>query len=445
MKRVILKLTAANRSYSTNTLKKPKPVVTLDTKVTDELTNEVYKPRQHPGTDRSGVIALPSWTVSAILKSVKDHSVKVLYRDSQVLSRYLKGRHMPPEENQIKYKRQLIADKLIQKIDIKDEEQFKKFENKVEKLLKSQVYQWQPVVYDNNKSLQYLIGRSPQEYSIILRIFNEIKKRDPDFQPRSYFDFGSGVGSGLWAAAELWKDSIFEYFMVDVSREMNDLAELILQGGEENKGKQLKNVNFRQFLPAADVAFDVVVSAYSLFELPDTQSRLEAVLNLWNKCDRYLVIVEQGTMAGFKVINEARDFILHLNNKDKSESIGHVFAPCPHNMTCPRLLDKTPCNFVSSYRPLPIGIDQAQQKEMYSYVVLKKGPINDNNTWPRIVRPTLVRSKHAICRMCTKDGTLDEVIFSQAKHGKFSYRCAKSSDWGDRLPIDIQKNADSDI
>lgn len=157
---------------------------------------------------------------------------------------------MPAEQNQITHKRQLIADKLRNTMDVTDDKKVKKYEKKVEKLLKSQVYQWEPIVYDDYKSLQYLLGRSAQEYSTISRIFTEIQSRDPAFLPKSYFDFGSGVGTGLWAAANLWKDSIFEYFLVDSSRSMNDLADLILRDGEENKQLELRNVNFRQFFPA---------------------------------------------------------------------------------------------------------------------------------------------------------------------------------------------------
>lgn len=136
-------------------------------------------------------------------------------------------------------------------MDVSNEEKVKKYENRIAKLLKSQVYQWEPIVYDSYKSMQYLLGRSAQEYSTISRIFTEIQHRDPTFKPKSYFDFGSGVGTGLWAASNLWKDSIFEYFLVDSSRSMNDLADLILRDGEENKQLELRNVNFRQFLPAS--------------------------------------------------------------------------------------------------------------------------------------------------------------------------------------------------
>lgn len=122
--------------------------------------------------------------------------------------------------------------------------------------MNQRIYSWKPIVYDPYKSLQYLLGRFAQEYSTVLRIFSEIANRNPEFKPRSYFDFGSGVGSGIWAATNLWKQSIFEYYLVDASKDMNDLSDLLLRDGEENKEMSLRNVNFRQFLPASiDVKF----------------------------------------------------------------------------------------------------------------------------------------------------------------------------------------------
>lgn len=43
------------------------------------------------------------------------------------------------------------------------------------------------------------------------------------------------------------------------------------------------------------------MSAYSLFELPSQQFRLETILKLWKKTEKYLIIVEEGTNAGFTV------------------------------------------------------------------------------------------------------------------------------------------------
>lgn len=95
------------------------------------------------------------------------------------------------------------------------------------------------------------MGRSALEYAVVQRVFNEIAQRHPDFKPSSFFDFGAGVGTGTWAASQLWKQSLYEYFLVDNSREMNELSDLILRGGDANKHMSLKNVYYRQFLPAS--------------------------------------------------------------------------------------------------------------------------------------------------------------------------------------------------
>lgn len=125
------------------------------------------------------------------------------------------------------------------------------FKQEVLKQFYKKNYNWQPIVYDSYKAWTYLFGRAAKEYAAIRQVFNEIVKRDAEFQPHSFFDFGSGVGTGTWAATELWKNSLHEYFLVDESRDMNDLSELILRDGNESKNMTVKNVFYRQFLPAS--------------------------------------------------------------------------------------------------------------------------------------------------------------------------------------------------
>lgn len=96
---------------------------------------------------------------------------------------------------------------------------------------------------------------------------------------------------------------------------------------------------------------------------------------------------------------------------------------CPHDLKCPRLADlndKTPCNFQTQYEPVALGGKSHGKKyAKYSYVILKKGNNRSSDQkWPRLVRPTLIRSKHVICRMCTEKGVLQEVIFTKSKYGK---------------------------
>ncbi|CAD7086221.1 unnamed protein product [Hermetia illucens] len=428
-----------------------KIAVEVNPDVQRQLENAELKPQHHPGRCKTGNIILPPYVVKGITRAIGDYPIKTLHREAEAMNKCLSSRHRPPEEAEINQKvsaiqHEIEADNQTPDISMhdlseKESEKLRKQQaQRIQKVLKERVVAWRPMSYGHFEALLYALGRGSMEYTILTKIFMEIIKRDPQFKPRSYFDFGSGVGTGMWAASNFWKNTIFEYFNVDSSRDMNELSDLILREGNENQQSLLKNVFYRQFLPATETKYNLIISSFSLFELPNSQARKEVILNLWRKCDGYLVIIEQGTRAGFELVSEARQYIL---KQKKPEVKGHVFSPCPHDLPCPRRTnktDRTPCNFEVSYDTLPIGALVTKRNSTYSYVVLKAGErdLNDeSNDWPRIVRETLVRKKHSICRLCTSEGNLQEIIFTTSKHGKFAYKCAKSSKWGDRLPIKV--------
>lgn len=386
-----------------------------------------------------------------MIKSVGDFPIKEILDAGEVLNRYIKARKAPIEDVHVKQKvkeieEQVLSDpvkfKLPKRPDSETDEfatkAFKaRLRQKVNEITKQRVYSWQPINYNTYKALLYLMGRSAEEFAVIMKIFNEIKRRDHQFVPKSYFDFGSGVGTGAWAAHETWGKSILEHYLVDTSKEMNDLSELILRDGDSNKNMFLKNVYHRQFLPSRDDNFDIVLSAYSLLELPTLKNRLEIVNNLWNKAGKYLIFVETGSNAGFQVLNEVRDFLLEVRKANDEKAF--VFAPCPHESPCPRYGagDGTPCNFEVSFYKLPFSGPSIYTKDVFSYLVFKKGEPVESDRWPRIVRQPLPRHNHVICRMCTNEGKIQEGIFTGKKHGKLVYRCAKTSTWGDQLPIKV--------
>lgn len=98
-------------------------------------------------------------------------------------------------------------------------------------------------------------------------------------------------------------------------------------------------------------------------------------------------------------------------------------SKCPHEMACPRLLEanKTPCNFYVNYRTPNIGQTTKDSTILFSYVIFKKGSRTDDKTldWPRMVRPTQVRSKHTRCKFCTHRGKLEEIVITKGKHSKY--------------------------
>ncbi|XP_045461777.1 methyltransferase-like protein 17, mitochondrial [Harmonia axyridis] len=420
----------------------------LDDNVESDLQNEKIKTKRHPGIVPSAPINIPESFIKAAKIILEDDCYipkKQLSGRSENFVKYLKAKKPPMEQDELQAHISNLKTKVIKglqksKKDLLSDEHVMK--SQLTNLMKKTVYNWFPVKYDIAQSLCYLVGRSAAEYAVLIKILSEIKLRNPDWKPLTLFDFGSGVGTVTWAANTIWPKSFTEYFNVDSSASMNDLAELLLKGGRGEKEISLRGVYYRQFFPSKPVPYDLVVSAYTLMELPSLKSRLDAVRQLWSKTMRYLVIVEQGSYAGFKVINEVRDFILSLGNS-------HVFSPCAQDYPCPQFASnkELPCNFAVRYHDLPLNdISQNLRKEKFSYIVLKKGKRSENDSqWPRLINPTLIRHKHVICTLCTKEGKIEQSVFTASKYGKLAFRCAKASDWGDRLPMTVKDTPDDVI
>lgn len=417
----------------------------LDDTTSTLLSNNEIKYRHHPGVIMPRTPIFPEWAAKEIKTVLKEKSIKLknINESAKKLIQYLHQRHPPLEQSELpaklqKVEERLNADNHNEKISIEDVDFSKN--RKARNILKQNIYNWQPINFDTLTCLTYMVGRSVQNYAVSHKVLNEIKARDKDFRPETFFDFGSGIGTNAWVASEMWSDSLKEYFCVETSEPMIELSERLAEAARP----KIKNIFYRQYFPASmDPTYDIVMSAYTLLELPNLQCRLEAILKLWRKTKNYLIIIENGSNVGFKIVNEARDFILkYVKSKYRKEiQFAHIFSPCPHDLSCPRVAaDNTPCNSNVLYHPLQFLGGQEHKPELYSYVVLKKceRPENDEK-WPRIVRPTMKRSRHVICRMCLANGELKEEIFTKYKHGKQMYRCARSSKWGDRLPMHYEQ------
>lgn len=196
-----------------------------------------------------------------------------------------------------------------------------KRQKRIERIMRQTCVTWKDIEYDDYSSLTYLGGRLAPNFAAMLTVFNEIKKSDPSFFPKTILDFGSGIGTSMYAANQIWPGSINEHFNCDSSNSMNDVSRLLLQGGDEKKPLLFPGVFYRQFLPASPlIKYDMVISSFTLLELPNQRSRVQTVESLWNKTQDLLVLVERGSVDGFSTILEARNLILTLNGYDVTKS-----------------------------------------------------------------------------------------------------------------------------
>eukprot|EP01060_Flectonema_neradi_P019203 TRINITY_DN2621_c3_g1_i1.p1 TRINITY_DN2621_c3_g1~~TRINITY_DN2621_c3_g1_i1.p1 ORF type:complete len:1002 (+),score=179.78 TRINITY_DN2621_c3_g1_i1:41-3046(+) len=64
---------------------------------------------------------------------------------------------------------------------------------------------YKAALYNEGDTLAYLAWRSNPIYAVMLCVYGQIAKRVPQFVPRSMLDFGSGYGTSIFCAVEIWK------------------------------------------------------------------------------------------------------------------------------------------------------------------------------------------------------------------------------------------------
>ncbi|KAG7454991.1 hypothetical protein MATL_G00251760 [Megalops atlanticus] len=337
--------------------------------------------RKHPGVTALKTVSLPEELQRAALASIHGAAVSGLADRARRLTNFLWSRKRAVEDSALREKAIALEKTLLEREKEKGRDgDIHLLETRIKKkvltALRKTTYHWTPLRYNDDLAVVYLAARLAGGYAAVRRVLNEVKKRDPSFTPQSLLDFGSGVGTVLWAVRSVWGEAERESVCVDSSAAMNSLADLLLRGGSDREDPLIKQVYFRQFLPVSPkVQYDLVVSAFALSELTSQKERRETVLTLWRKTNSFLVLVENGTKDGHQVLMEARDAVLTGKDKVTFDSrTPHMFAPCPHQMPCPKLAQEPylPCNYPQPYRPLPLPGSSDRAVERFSYLVLRR-------------------------------------------------------------------------
>ncbi|KAI0348145.1 Rsm22-domain-containing protein [Trametopsis cervina] len=258
----------------------------------------------------------------------------------------------------------------------------------------------------------------PSHYSAIVAVLDHVKHRlGPSWTAEHVIDWGSGTGSGLWAAAHVFQkvppsdtleeviepqisnSTIMTYLGLDKRDGLVTIGRRLLEG--INLGETaitwkptLKESHKR---PSTDGNGSLAISAFMLSSLQTPLARKALVMEMWESGADTIVIIDHSTVAGFECIAEARASLLRIGQKqldsvENSAGAGcHVVAPCPHDKACP-LHHAGPKSLVCGFsqrlqRPEFVrrtkNSGQGHEDAGYSYVVIRKGP-----------RPPAVGSKH---------------------------------------------------
>ncbi|GAB5034167.1 ribosomal small subunit rsm22 [Nannochloropsis oceanica] len=198
---------------------------------------------------------------------------------------------------------------------------------------------WTGKVASPPEALAYLSTRAVPNFSINLRVLRDVAAAaslpsSPSLgeAPRSFLDVGCGPGSGLLAAQTVWPD-IHRLEGVDHSCAMRDLSEHLMvgKGGREGGGEGLgggKVVLHRHLPPLLGQAgkmgakYDVVFASWTLSELASEASRAMAVTVMWELVAEergFLVLVEDGSPEGSRLVRSARKFVLEHQQQQQQQ------------------------------------------------------------------------------------------------------------------------------
>lgn len=266
--------------------------------------------------------------------------------------------------------------------------------------------------------LSYLVTRMPATYSVIQNVLAKVKNRLPDLNIANMLDLGSGPGTAFFAAFNTL-ESLQKAHLIEKDLGLIRLGKQLQEATENTCQVEWQTGNITDLSNLEP--YDLVTISYAMNEL-ETSDQQTLVEKAFNIATKILVIIEPGTMDGFRLIREVRDQLIKLG--------GCVIAPCPHNMKCP-MPENDWCHFservsrTSTHRHLKGGV-LGHEDEKFSYVAVSKSNFEEDGS--RILRHPEKHSGHLSLSLCTKDGLVTKTV--SKKDGDI-YKKARKLDWGD--------------
>lgn len=265
----------------------------------------------------------------------------------------------------------------------------------------------------------YLAVRFPSTFASAAAVWGELATVCDLASVRTVLDAGAGPGTASLAAYSVLPRATFSLFERD-SGWRQTAARLTTALGVES--------TFRTgALPGAIAPHDIVVSAYALNELPESE-RAKAIAALWPAARVALIVLEPGTPKGFAVCDMARTQTLAAG--------AHAAAPCTHNDRCPM----TTADWC--HRPVRLARSAihrsaklsalAHEDEKFSYVILTRDPPR-RVAQARIVRKPMRNAGHVHLDLCNANGLQRTTV---GRSDKANYRDARDAEWGSVWPPD---------
>lgn len=272
-------------------------------------------------------------------------------------------------------------------------------------------------ISDARLALAYIATRMPATYAAVRAGMGALAQSQRDFAPRSLLDIGSGPGTAMWAAADIWP-VLEAATLLEASPAIRAVGEKLAASGSVER-VAWRAGDLRNDLP--DDQHDLVTLAYVLDELAPKER--DALVNrLWSLTRSVLLIVEPGTTNGWRRILTARAQLIAEG--------AHILAPCPHAQACP-ITEPDWCHFSarlarSRIHRLAKEAEVPWEDEKFIYLAASRAPVT---AAARVLAPPENASGRVRLKLCNQDGSATHRLITRREGDAF--RQARRCDWGD--------------
>lgn len=269
----------------------------------------------------------------------------------------------------------------------------------------------------------YAAFRLPATFAAVYSALRQVQERLPYWNPETIMDVGSGPGTVMWAAANVWP-GLRSVSLLEREEGMIALGKRLASYSTSDSIKDAKWIKADVTGNWETSSADIVTASYVFGELNE-QHREAFIQKLWKATSGTLIVIEPGTPEGFSRIKQARQQLI----KEGAVTI----APCPHSDSCPMAQDNW-CHFSQRvsrsrlHRQVKAG-ELSYEDEKFSFIAvsrMKGDPIPG-----RVLRHPQIRKGLVQFEGCTLEGLTNITI---TRKDKELYRLAKDLNWGSVLP-----------
>lgn len=273
------------------------------------------------------------------------------------------------------------------------------------------------LVANERDTLVYAAVRMPATFGAVSKAL-ELTFEQCNVEIDTVLDIGAGTGAASHAAQLL--TDCGSITCLEREESMISLGKRLM----ETRGVSAQWI--KSDITSTDIVqrADLVVSSYCLNELTSA-ARRNAVLKLWERTEKLLLIVEPGTPEGFSQLKEARRLLTELG--------GFVAAPCPHNGEC--RIDKDDwCHFTARIARSKLhkqlkGGEVPYEDEKFCFIAVSREKCGGA---ARILRHPKIESGKITLRLCTPHGICDRIVTKK----NALFKAARKSDSGDSFPAE---------